>query len=74
MTFPVPQTMVEAEFEQIWKQLEHEASHEADPDAARTEMETERGEYRAIAERRVRSVCFCPTSGSAMASRSAARR
>jgi trigger factor len=40
--FPVPQTMVEAEFEQIWKQLEHEASHEADPDAARTEMETER--------------------------------
>jgi trigger factor len=52
--FPVPQTMVEAEFEQIWKQLEHEASHEADPDAARTEMETERGEYRAIAERRVR--------------------
>jgi trigger factor len=52
--FPVPQTMVEAEFEQIWKQLEHEASHEPDPDAARAEMETERDEYRAIAERRVR--------------------
>jgi trigger factor len=52
--FPVPQTMVEAEFEQIWKQLEHEASHEADPEAARAEMETERDEYRAIAERRVR--------------------
>jgi trigger factor len=52
--FPVPQTMVEAEFEQIWKQLEHEASHEPDPDAARAEMETERDDYRAIAERRVR--------------------
>jgi trigger factor len=52
--FPVPQTMVEAEFEQIWKQLEHEAGHEADPEAARAEMETEREEYRKIAERRVR--------------------
>ena len=52
--FPVPESMVEAEFEQIWKQLEHEASHEADPDAARAEMESERDDYRAIAERRVR--------------------
>jgi trigger factor len=52
--FPVPQTMVDAEFEQIWKQLEHEATHEADPDAARAEMEAERDDYRAIAERRVR--------------------
>jgi trigger factor len=52
--FPVPQTMVEAEFEQIWKQLEHEATHEADPDAARAEMEKEREDYLAIAERRVR--------------------
>jgi trigger factor len=52
--FPVPQTMVEAEFEQIWKQLEHEAGHEADPEAARAEMEAEREEYRSIAERRVR--------------------
>jgi trigger factor len=52
--FPVPQTMVEAEFEQIWKQLEHEASHEADPEAALAEMESEREEYRKIAERRVR--------------------
>ena len=32
--------MVEAEFDQIWQQLEHEASHEADPDAARAEMES----------------------------------
>ena len=52
--FPVPQTMVEAEFDQIWQQLEHEASHEEDPAAARAEMEKERDDYRAIAERRVR--------------------
>src|SRR3954470_2345691 len=52
--FPVPASMVEAEFQQIWQQLEHEATHEADPDAARAEMEAERDEYRAIAERRVR--------------------
>ena len=52
--FAVPETMVEAEFEQIWRQLEHEASHEADPEKARADMEAERGDYRAIAERRVR--------------------
>ena len=52
--FPVPESMVEAEFGQIWQQLEHEASHEEDPAAARAEMEKERDEYRAIAERRVR--------------------
>jgi trigger factor len=52
--FPVPETMVDAEFEQIWQQLEHEASHEEDPAAARAEMEKERGDYRSIAERRVR--------------------
>ena len=52
--FPVPPSMVEAEFDQIWKQLEHEASHESDPEAARKEMESERDDYRAIAERRVR--------------------
>jgi trigger factor len=52
--FEVPPSMVEAEFAQIWQQLEHEASHEEDPEAARAEMEAERGEYRAIAERRVR--------------------
>ena len=52
--FPVPPSMVEAEFNQIWKQLEHEAGHEADPAAARAEMEAEREDYRAIAERRVR--------------------
>ena len=52
--FPVPETMVEAEFGQIWQQLEHEATHEPDPEAARAEMEAERDDYRAIAERRVR--------------------
>jgi trigger factor len=46
--------MVEAEFDQIWRQLEHEASHEQDPASARAEMEKEKGDYRAIAERRVR--------------------
>jgi trigger factor len=52
--FPVPESMVEAEFGQIWQQLEHEASHEEDPAAARAEMEAEREDYRRIAERRVR--------------------
>lgn len=52
--FPVPPSMVEAEFEQIWRQLEHEASHEENPDEALAEMEKEREDYRAIAERRVR--------------------
>jgi trigger factor len=52
--FPVPPSMVEAEFNQIWQQLEHEATHEADPEAARSEMEGDRDDYRSIAERRVR--------------------
>ncbi|WP_419808486.1 trigger factor [Sphingomonas sp.] len=52
--FAVPPSMVEAEFGQIWSQLEHEATHEADPEAAKAEMESEREDYRRIAERRVR--------------------
>jgi len=52
--FPVPPSMVEAEFQQIWQQLQHEAGHEEDPSAALAEMEKERDDYRAIAERRVR--------------------
>ena len=52
--FPVPQSMVDAEFDQIWQQLDQEAAREDDPEAARAEMEKERGDYRAIAERRVR--------------------
>jgi trigger factor len=53
-SFDVPPSMVEAEFGQIWQQLEHEAGHEADPEAARAEMEKDRDDYRRIAERRVR--------------------
>ncbi|HEY0149336.1 MAG TPA: trigger factor [Allosphingosinicella sp.] len=53
-SFDVPPSMVEAEFAQIWQQLEHEAGHEADPEAARAEMESEREDYLQIAERRVR--------------------
>jgi trigger factor len=52
--FEVPQSMVDAEHENILAQLRHEASHEADPDAALAEIESEAGEYRRIAERRVR--------------------
>ena len=52
--FAVPPTMVEAEFEQIWQQLQAEAAREADPEAARAEIEAEKDDYRRIAERRVR--------------------
>ncbi|MFM9852807.1 MAG: trigger factor [Sphingomonadaceae bacterium] len=52
--FEVPPSMVEAEFDQIWKQLEHEASHEPDPAAALAEMEADKADYHAIAVRRVR--------------------
>ncbi len=53
-TFDVPQSMVDAEYENIMQQLRHEASHEADPEAALAEIEEEAGDYRRIAERRVR--------------------
>jgi trigger factor len=52
--FAVPPSMVDAEFRQIWSQLEQEAANEADPEAAKAEIENERDEYRTIAERRVR--------------------
>jgi trigger factor len=52
--FDVPPSMVEAEFEQIWQQLEQEADREADPAAARKEMEAEKADYQDIAVRRVR--------------------
>jgi trigger factor len=52
--FEVPPSMVDAEFNQIWAQLEHEAGHEPDPAKARAEMEADRDDYRRIAERRVR--------------------
>ena len=52
--FPVPPTMVEAEFEQIWNQLQQEAAREDDPEAALKEIEAEKDDYKRIAERRVR--------------------
>ena len=52
--FAVPESMVEAEYQNILGQLRHEADHEADPAAARAEIEKEAGDYRRIAERRVR--------------------
>jgi trigger factor len=53
-SFEVPGTMVEAEFAQIWSQLQQEAAADADPAAAMKQIEDERDEYRSIAERRVR--------------------
>ena len=52
--FDVPQSMVDAEYENIMQQLRHEASHEEDPKAALAEIEAEAADYRKIAERRVR--------------------
>ena len=52
--FEVPPSMVEAEYQNIMAQLRHEASHEADPDAALKEIEGDAEEYRNIAVRRVR--------------------
>ena len=46
--------MVEAEFDQIWKQLEQEAAQEPDVEAARAELERDKDDYRDIAVRRVR--------------------
>jgi trigger factor len=53
-SFEVPATMVDAEFEQIWAQLQQEAVRDADPAAALKQIEDEKDEYKAIAERRVR--------------------
>ena len=52
--FAVPVSMVEAEYQNILRQLRHEAGHESDPDAALAEIEKDGPEYRKIAERRVR--------------------
>lgn len=52
--FEVPEQMVEAEFEQIWAQLEQEAARSDDPEAAKQEIEAEKDDYRRIAVRRVR--------------------
>jgi trigger factor len=52
--FEVPETMVEAEFDQIWQQLQAEVAKEEDPEAGLKEIEAEKDDYRRIAERRVR--------------------
>lgn len=52
--FEVPPSMVEAEFGQIWQQLEQEAAREDDAEAAKKEMEAEKDDYHDIAVRRVR--------------------
>src|SRR5688572_11716018 len=52
--FDVPPSMVDAEYENIMAQLRHEASHEADPEAALKEIEADAEDYRSIAVRRVR--------------------
>ena len=52
--FDVPPSMVEAEFQQIWAQLQQEAQNEEDTAAALKEIEDEKDDYRAIAVRRVR--------------------
>ncbi|MCH8685608.1 trigger factor [Pedomonas mirosovicensis] len=49
--FPVPEGMVEAEFQQIWAQLEREAG---DNEEEKAKLEAEKEEYRNIAVRRVR--------------------
>ncbi|WP_338445424.1 trigger factor [Pelagerythrobacter marensis] len=52
--FEVPEGMVDAEFEQIWAQLQQEAARDEDPAKALKEIEAEKDDYRRIAERRVR--------------------
>ncbi len=52
--FEVPPSMVEAEYANIMAQLRHEASHEADAEAALKEIEADAEDYRSIAVRRVR--------------------
>ncbi|MDB5454170.1 MAG: trigger factor, partial [Caulobacteraceae bacterium] len=53
--FPLPQRMVEAEFQGIWQQVQADEAREgkAPEDAGKTEEQL-RAEYRKIAERRVR--------------------
>ncbi len=52
--FDVPEGMVDAEFQQIWTQLQQEAARSDDAEAAMQEIEAEKDDYRSIAVRRVR--------------------
>jgi trigger factor len=53
-SFDVPGTMIEAEFQQIWAQLQQEAARDDNPADALKQIEDEKDDYRSIAERRVR--------------------
>jgi len=54
-TFPVPESMVEGEFTQIWQRIEADrAKGETDSEDAGKDDETLKAEYRGISERRVR--------------------
>jgi trigger factor len=57
-TFPVPEGMLQIEFDALWRELEAERARakqagETDPDAGKSEDDL-KTEYRALAERRVR--------------------
>ncbi len=55
VSFPVPEGMVQAEFDQIWQRIEaSRQAGELDEDDKDKDEETLKKEYRAIAERRVR--------------------
>ena len=54
-TFPLPENLVEQEFENIWRQVTHDIEHHGKSfEQEGTTEEAARREYRAIAERRVR--------------------
>jgi len=53
--FTAPESLVDAEFNEIWRQVEQEKqAGRADPEDAAKDEDTLRAEYRAIADRRVR--------------------
>lgn len=53
--FEVPESMVDLEFDAIWNQVQHDREHgRVDPDDEGKDEEEMKGEYRDIAERRVR--------------------
>lgn len=54
-SFPLPQNLVEQEFQNIWRQVMHDVEHHGKSfEAEGTSEEAARAEYRGIAERRVR--------------------
>lgn len=54
-SFPLPENLVEQEFANIWRQVEHDVQHHGRPPQSEGAAEEDaRQEYRGIAERRVR--------------------